>query len=406
MTIAKLGHTPAPAQPFASAPSVVRGLLAMFGGGAARRAAEAAVDVRETAPTPRLPPAPSSSVARRPGGASDPRLSLLGAPEDLRPRTPREVEAKSPVVTPSVAEQTKLLDAAADDAVVQRAKREAALASMLPELHRAGVVVELADYVRAYARAKGGSVYGDSKLGIELGLLDLTAEDPPPVRLFVTADGLRAHAERTDRLANETEAWAPTAAQLARGGWSVAMIESAVRSAVREIEAGSTPKTRIVRVSREDQLMTNGLRAAADKAAIAKALDAACRAPLRARGHAVAKVIGESLKGLSPGETMQVGAQMLRQIAATTRQAEPRYGLRASDMRTHFFPQEFQMIQSAISHAFTQYGARVLGNEFGIRDADAELCRAMSQRTDDTPYENFGPDGAKFAHWWPRGTFA
>lgn len=405
MTIAKLGHALAPGQPLAPAPSAVQGLHAMVGGGAARRVAAVALDAREASPASRLPPAPSSSVARRPGGASDPRLTLLGAAEDLRPRTPREVEAKCPVGTSSVAQQTAPLDAA-DDAVAARAKRQAELTSRLPELQRAGVIAELADAVRAYARTKGGSVCGDTKLGIELGLLDLTAEDPPPVRLLVTANGLRAHAERTDRLADEKEAWAPSAAQLARGGWSVAMLESAARSALREVEAGSTPKTRLVRVSREDQLMTNGLRPAADTASIAKDLEAAFRAPLGTRGHSVAKVIGESLEGLSPGETVQVGAQMLRQIAGTSHQAAPLYGRRTSDLRTHFFPEEFRTIQAAAQEAFTRNRARVLGNEFGIRDADAELRRAMSLPTHDNAFENFGPDGVKFAHWWPRETFA
>lgn len=82
MTISKLGpsfapaltSTPAPAQ----TPPAVQGLLAMFGEGATRRAAEAALDAHETAPASRLPPAPTSSVARRPGGVSDPRLKMPG----------------------------------------------------------------------------------------------------------------------------------------------------------------------------------------------------------------------------------------------------------------------------------------------------------------------------------------
>ena len=82
MTISKLGPSPAPALTSAPAPAqtphAVQGLLAMFGEGATRRAAEAALDAHETAPASRLPPAPTSSVARRPGGVSDPRLKFPG----------------------------------------------------------------------------------------------------------------------------------------------------------------------------------------------------------------------------------------------------------------------------------------------------------------------------------------
>jgi uncharacterized protein YoaH (UPF0181 family) len=376
MTVSKLGHTSA-----FGPPSGFGGLLARFGGGAARRAAEAtqaaqaqvqaaldaraaaldareaALDAREAAPVSRLPRAPSSSVARRPGGAADPRLKLLASAKVLRPDEPRtSSKAEVPDAPSSVAQRTAELDAAADDALAQRTRREAELTRRLPELHSAGVVVELADYLRAFARAKGDPKRFDAKLGVELGPLDLTAEGPSTTHLVVTANGLRVQMKPTDWLADEKEAWAPSASQLARGGWSVAMLESATRSALRGIEAGVTPKLREVRVGSEDRLMTNGLRPSADAAATTKALEAAFRAPVGARGRAVEKVIAERLEGLSPGEMVQVTAQMLRQIASTSQQTDAVFGRRTSDLRTHFFPHEFKAIQEAIYWAFQRNG--------------------------------------------------
>lgn len=80
MTLPKLGSAPAPCPvpTLASTPPAVQGLLATFGEGATRRAAEAALEAHAPPQVSRLPPAPTSSVARRPGGASDPRLSFPG----------------------------------------------------------------------------------------------------------------------------------------------------------------------------------------------------------------------------------------------------------------------------------------------------------------------------------------
>jgi uncharacterized protein YoaH (UPF0181 family) len=183
------------------------------------------------------------------------------------------------------------------------------------------------------------------------------------------------------------------------------MLESATRSALRGIEAGVTPKLREVRVGSEDRLMTNGLRPSADAAATTKALEAAFRAPVGARGRAVEKVIAERLEGLSPGEMVQVTAQMLRQIAGTSQQTDAVFGRRTSDLRTHFFPHEFKAIQEAIYWAFQRNGVWSVKNEFGVGDADKLLRDAMSQPTHEGYYRNFGPDGAVFDHWSPAPTF-
>ena len=67
MTISKLGPSPAPALTSAPAPAqtphAVQGLLAMFGEGATRRAAEAALDAHETAPASRAAPVASPTRA-------------------------------------------------------------------------------------------------------------------------------------------------------------------------------------------------------------------------------------------------------------------------------------------------------------------------------------------------------